>query len=196
MLLLFRKKSIFNHPTITGVRFWPSNFKIGHSWSSNYQNRLYLAIWLFWKVVLLMWMTRGSGAHVFIKFFSAQTKHGLKRRPATPCAATACRVEVHGHGHVPTEPRTQTNLSLLGPVNCFGKKEQIKMSNSSPPSTYRGVWLVWSSRTGREKISFLYCETILLLGSLISLFCFYAVVQLNTSQSSCWVIPPSSTLSV
>ena len=61
-------KSIFDHPTIIRVRFWPSNFKTGYSWPSNYQNRLYLVIWLFWRVVLLMWMTHGGGAHMSASF--------------------------------------------------------------------------------------------------------------------------------
>ena len=54
-IIFIRKKSIFDHPTITRVRFWPSNSKTGYFWPSNYQNHLYLAIWLFWRVVLLRW---------------------------------------------------------------------------------------------------------------------------------------------
>jgi hypothetical protein len=33
-----KKKSIFDHPTLAKVWFWPSNSKIGYLWLSNYQN--------------------------------------------------------------------------------------------------------------------------------------------------------------
>ena len=52
-----RKKSIFNHPILTSVWFWPSNSKTGYLWPSNYQNRSNLTIGLFWWVVLFFLFT-------------------------------------------------------------------------------------------------------------------------------------------
>jgi len=52
-----RKKSIFNHPILTSVWFWPSNSKTGYLWPSNYQNRSNLTIGLFWWVVLISLFT-------------------------------------------------------------------------------------------------------------------------------------------
>ena len=62
--ILERKKSIFSHPIIVRVWFWPCNSKTGYHWPSNYQNRSHLAIRLFCRAVLLTWTPRGGKPHL------------------------------------------------------------------------------------------------------------------------------------
>ena len=52
-----KKKSIFDHPTLASVWFWPSNFKTGYLQPSNHQNRSNFTIGLFWWVVLIFLFT-------------------------------------------------------------------------------------------------------------------------------------------
>ena len=69
--IFLRKKSIFDRPTIIRVQVWPSNSKTTCSWSCNFQNRLYLTIRLFWRVVLLKLTTPSSGATYHLLFLSS-----------------------------------------------------------------------------------------------------------------------------
>jgi len=62
--IFFWKKSIFDHPTIARVCFWPLNSKTGYLRPSNYQNRSLLAIRRFCRAVSLTWTPRGGGAHL------------------------------------------------------------------------------------------------------------------------------------
>ena len=62
--IFFWKKSIFDHPTIARVCYWPLNSKTGYLRPSNYQNRSLLAIRRFCRAVSLTWTPRGGGAHL------------------------------------------------------------------------------------------------------------------------------------
>jgi len=62
--IIFWVKSIFGHPTLASVWFWPLNSKTGYLRPLNYENHLFLTIGLFRWVVLLTWTPRGSGAHL------------------------------------------------------------------------------------------------------------------------------------
>ena len=64
--LFFRVKSIFGHPTLASVWFWPLNSKTGYLRPSNYQNHSLLAIRRFCRAVLLTWTSRGGGAHLSV----------------------------------------------------------------------------------------------------------------------------------
>jgi len=75
--IFLRKKSIFDRPTIIRVQVWPSNSKTRCSWSCNFQNRLYLTIRLFWRVVLLKLTTPSSGATYHLLFLSSLSSFSL-----------------------------------------------------------------------------------------------------------------------
>lgn len=50
---IFKEKVYFNHLALALVWFWSSNSKNGYLCPSNYQNRSFLSIKLFWWVVLI-----------------------------------------------------------------------------------------------------------------------------------------------
>ena len=142
----FWKKSIFDHPTIARVWFWPLNSKTGYLRPSNYQNRSLLAIRRFCRAVSLMWTPRGGGAHLsailsplslslsFLPPLSLLSPGPSARRPpaaaaaAAPaaCAACCCRRPLLQQAPPPRRQpgeqgdieRRESEVTLTGGPHC------------------------------------------------------------------------------